>query len=202
MSGRYPLSRSIRLAERDASIVSSVELLANYGVSAVRKTRRGELKQLKHVSFGWISAGTFATIQGIKRNVGPLLTKFVEGGYRLKAQLWNTQINLDFLASGLSIPFGVVLVGIAALFYQADTLAGDTASAILDIVCLALPFGELWLLYRTAEWFAPAVNGVIKAVNSPTGQSAEAFLSDPVGWLKSHPFGLVGQDLGLNKFSL
>ncbi len=168
------LSRSIRLAERDASIVSSVELLANYGVSAVRKTRRGELKQLKHVSFGWISAGTFATIQGIKRNVGPLLTKFVEGGYRLKQAIWSVSVSIE----GVSLPIlGAVMVVTAITAYWADIAAGNPLGAYFDLACLILPFGEVYLIYRLILGIEAILKDAYGFLGSPSGFAWSTLLS-------------------------
>ncbi len=68
----------------------------------------------------------------------------------MKAQLWQSSIEVNVLGSGTTFPMGMAIFGAAIGLYTLDTIRGAPADAALDIAALFLPFGELWYLYRGA----------------------------------------------------
>jgi hypothetical protein len=167
----------------------SVAKLAEFGILAVRTKKNGEIRQLKHAVFGWIDAGTFGLLQEFK-HFGPVISEFIEGGYRLKAAVWSQSIQLEVLGTGFNIPVGVILVVIALALYAADTNAGNKWAAF-DLLCLLLPFGEVYLMWRGADWFlgAPgALNDLLTKLEGFTlttggtlAQGGTYYPADPFG---------------------
>jgi hypothetical protein len=140
-------ARRVTLAKQDADVNEAIHNVAKYGIVAVRRRKFGEITQIKHISYGWMSAATYGQLRMLK-NAEPMILEIVKGGYRLKAYIWATEIPLDVLASGAALPFGVFVVFVAVILYIADTQAGNSLMAALDLLALALPFGELYLIYH------------------------------------------------------
>ena len=80
-----------------------------------------------------------------------VLPKIVEGGYRFKQAVWTTEINLELIASGATIPLGLLLVAAASLEAAIDAASGRQWEAALDYASLALPFGEFWIIAHALE---------------------------------------------------
>jgi len=139
--------------------------LTDYGILSWRTKRRtGEILEVRLVTWGWVSAAAFDFLQSVRR-AEPYILAVVKGGYQLKAWLWNTEIPLEVLATGLAIPFGIVLFAMAWILAVADYAAGNHLYMVLDVACLFLPFGEFWFLYR----FITTVYGFAKEFIAPGG---------------------------------
>lgn len=147
-----PRGRRVALANRDLDINRAIENLAVHHIVAVRRRRGGEILQVKHITFGWISVATYARMSLIK-SAQPVILEVIRGGYQLKAWIWSTQIPLDVLASGFALPFGIVIVSVAFILYALDVAGGNQTFAVIDLLALALPWGELWLLVRGLDYF-------------------------------------------------
>src|SRR5437867_4430661 len=128
---------SKRLSDADA-----IRLFAEHHIVQVRRRRNGEIVAVKHCTFGWISPRTFYLMQEFHN----VLPKIVEGGYRFKQAVWTTEINLELIASGATIPLGLLLVAAASLEAAIDAASGRQLEAALDYAALALPFGEFWII--------------------------------------------------------
>src|SRR5947209_2541349 len=141
------MSRSPRA--RQADVAERIRLFAEHHIVAVRTQRRtGEIVAVNHAVWGWISPNQYYLMQEIHRVLPDLVSKTIEGGYRLKEAIWSWTIDFEVLATGLKLPAGLALVAGALALAGSDYVAGNTVEAALDVLALGLPFGELWLLYR------------------------------------------------------
>lgn len=145
-------------APKDNQVFEAVNNLAEHGILAVRRKKNGEIKSVKHAVWGWIPAGTFGILSEIK-GYAPLIGKVLEGGYRLKEAIWGYTVQAEVLASGVEIPFGLVIVATAVAMYVVDTANNNPTAAFLDLAALALPFGEIWLFYHGLDSFLAAFTG-------------------------------------------
>lgn len=161
-------TRSIRLAARDHTLRESVELLADYGILAVRKTKRGQLTEVKHVTLGWMKVGEWAIYRGTTKAMATYVPSLIRAGYELKAWIWGSEINLslDIIASGVavSIPGGAIVVVVAIAISAADFAEGNDLFGYLDLAAIFLPFGELWLFYRGFDLIITLPNWLTKEV--------------------------------------
>lgn len=164
-------ARRVPLAKVDQDVNQAVASLVNHGVLAVHRKRGGEITALKLVNYGWVSVATYGKIQML-RDAQPYILEIIKGGYQLKAWLWNTGVSIDILASGITIPFGLVEVITAVGLAAIDAYNGNQLYAYLDLLALVLPWGELWLLWRGYQqfliWFglAPGSGNGIGEVNT------------------------------------
>lgn len=150
-----PRARRALPARVDTDINEAIVNLAEHHISAVRRRRGGEILNVKHIAHGWLTVKEYYQLQKTHEILeSPLLAEFVRGGYQMKAWLWGSEIAVQALATGVTLPMGVILVTVAGALYAVDTLAGDKTAAIMDWACLFLPFGELWLLIRGADMIA------------------------------------------------
>ncbi len=130
--------------------MEAIRLLHEYHIDSFRRSREtGRITEIDHIQFGWITPERYYQLQKLHDAI-PLFTKIMEGGYRLKAQLWQSEIRVTVLGSGTTFPLGYAIFGAAIGLYALDTLAGKTLDAALDVAALFLPFGELWYLFRGA----------------------------------------------------
>src|SRR2546428_3328116 len=130
------MSRSPRA--RQADVAERIRLFAEHHIVAVRTQRRtGEIVAVKHMTWGWISPEKYYFMQEGHKLL-PLLEKTIEGGYRAKAALWGTALNVDVLGTGISLPLGVAFVaGALTLFFSDGSVAGNLDQAYADA---AAPF--------------------------------------------------------------
>ena len=127
--------------------------------------KRGEILGVKHVQFGWIEPETYYQLQQFHAYM-PLIIKFVEGGYRLKASIWSASIQ----AGPVSLPVGGFVPAYALSRVALAISEGNQQRALEFLLALALPFGDIWLIWMM---LAEAV------------QATEL-------WAESGLFGLVG----------
>ena len=131
-----------------AEKVADARLLAEHHIVDLRYSKKGrEIIAIKHAALGWISPTMYYAMQELHS----LIPSVLEGGYRLKQAIWTTEINLEVIASGLTIPLGVLLSAAAGLEAAIDQANGNTIYAAIDLAALALPFGEFWIIYHALE---------------------------------------------------
>ena len=167
--------RRVTAARQDASVNEAIANLANHGIVAVRRRRYGEITSVKLLGYGWVSAASYGQMRAFK-DAQPYILEVIKGGYMLKAWIWGTEIPLDILASGAALPFGVIIVFLAVVFYVADSNYGSSPNwmSALDIVSLILPFGELWLVYRLVQMIYGDLQGIVGDLAG--GPSATSFV--------------------------
>lgn len=141
----------------------AIENLAVHHVLAIRQTTRGEITAVKHVAYGWLSVKEYGQLILLK-DMEPTILEIIKGGYRIKAVVWASTFDVQIAASGVAIPFAYILIGVAVILYGVDSAAGRKNEALLDLAALALPFGELWLLYHGANYIASAVGGATSQI--------------------------------------
>ncbi len=140
-----------------AEKIADARLLAEHHIVDVRYTRSGRrVNRVLHAGLGWISVEQYYGLQKV-HDVLPIVEKVIEGGYRLKAALWNIDISFGVLATGSELPLGMAFVAGAMGLAAIDEAAGRRDLAILDLLALGLPFGELYLFARGAVIFGEAV---------------------------------------------
>lgn len=158
----------------------AIRLFAEHHIIQVRRSEKtGRILEVDHVEFGWIKPETFYRLQKL-HDAFPFILKAIEGGYRMKAQLWQSSIEVNVLGTGTNFPLGMAIFAAAIGLYALDTLAGKTMEATLDIAALFLPFGELWYLWRGAIGIgelSEAVGGVVAEVTG-TVEDAQQALQD------------------------
>ncbi len=149
----------------------------NHIIQVRRSTKTGRILEVDHVEFGWMKPETFYRLQRL-HDFLPLLTKAVEGGSRMKAQLWQSSIEVSVLGSGTVFPLGMAIFAAALSLHLIDRARGATLDSILDIAALFLPFGELWYLYRGAIGMAAleeAVTGILGEIGDTVEDAQGAF---------------------------
>ena len=137
-----------------ADDMEAIRLFTQDHIIQVRRSpKTGRLLEVDHVEFGWMKPEMYYRLQKLD-DAMPLLEKVLEGGYRAKAALWSTTASVHVLGTGVALPvgIGVILGGLAA--YAFHNAVGKTAEAILDLLSIFLPFGEVWLFYSGAVAFA------------------------------------------------
>lgn len=182
--------RHVGLVQSDREINLAVENVARWHICAIRRRKDGTITQVRHVQFGWISVEIYYQLQKL-HDLVPLAQSIIEGGYRMKAALWSYEIPLEVLASGFGIPMALVLITVAATLYIVDLAAGQSFYAMVDLASLALPFGELWLLWRGASLIYSFITGT---VNPAAGTLAGVPISD--FWLSLFTGGNIIGALG------
>jgi hypothetical protein len=146
-----PRAKLFRPGARDSGVNEAITNLAVHHIAAIRRSRSGEILQVKHTALGWMSVATYTQMQWIDKFLSnPLVAKIIEGGYLLKAAVWNINVDAEVLASGVTIPFGLILVGIAGTLAAVGVITGNWFASIFPWIALALPFGEIWLFYAGA----------------------------------------------------
>jgi len=160
---RYP----VRVQE---TVHDAITDLAVYHIAAIRRRRGGEIIAVKHITLGWISVAAYGKLQIIKK-LEPYAIQIIRGGYQLKAWIWATEIPLEFLASGTALPFGIIVVVVALALSAIDAVNGNQLYAAIDLIALALPWGELWLIYRGLSIFFSFIlnNGGVPSPSNPLG---------------------------------
>ncbi len=145
--------------------LDAFRLLTEHHIVQFRRGTSGRITEVDHVEFGWMKPEMYYRLQKLHDAI-PLITKFMEGGYRLKAQLWQSSVEVQVLGTGTKFPIGMALFGAAVGLHAIDTLAGKPMEAALDIAALFLPFGELWYLFRGAVDIGALGDAVIGAVDA------------------------------------
>lgn len=157
--------RQLAISKQDDQLQQSISNLATHGILAVRMKRRGEIAQVKHVTYGWLTAKQYSQLQ-ILKDAQPYFIEIVRGGYQLKAWIWGAsfEIGEEALATGttFTIPAGLIVVAVAEALFWDDLGSGNQALALLDILSLVLPFGEIWLLYHGGKLFYNWITGSTK----------------------------------------
>src|SRR2546426_7434950 len=131
-----------------------LRLLAEYHVSGIRYSRKGRgIVAVRHIAFGWISPRTYYALEELHA----AMPKILEGGYRLKEAIWSTSFEVEILASGIRAPTALALVAGAIVLAAIDKANGRDLEAALDLLALALPYGEIYLIAKGAIDVASAV---------------------------------------------
>ncbi len=153
--------------------LDAFRLLTEHHIVQFRRGTSGRITEVDHVEFGWMKPEMYYRLQKLHDAI-PFITKFMEGGYRLKAQLWQSSVEVQVLGTGTKFPIGMALFGAAVGLHAIDTLAGKPMEAALDIAALFLPFGELWYLFRGAVSIGALGDVVRGAVEEITGTVEDA----------------------------
>ena len=150
----------------------AIRLFAEHHIIQVRRSEKtGRILEVDHVEFGWMKPERFYRLQKL-HDLLPMLEKAVEGGYRMKAQLWQSSIEVSVLGSGTSFPIGMAIFAGALSLHFIDKARGAMLDSILDIAALFLPFGELWYLYRGAIAI-PELEAAVTAILGGIGETVE-----------------------------
>src|SRR2546422_8639703 len=129
------MSRSPRA--RQADVAERIRLFAEHHIVAVRTQRRtGEIVAVNHAVWGWISPKQYYLMQEIHRILPDLVSKTIEGGYRLKQAIWSWEIDVEVVATGVKLPAGLAIIagtiGLAAI----DAGEGHQLEALFDLLSL------------------------------------------------------------------
>jgi len=130
---------SKRLSDADA-----IALFAEHHIVQVRRRKNGEIVNVKHAAWGWISPTTYYAMQEFHA----LLPKIVEGGYRLKEALWG----LSVVVGPVTIPVGLAfpVLELRALVEAID--AGNIPNAVEWAYALVGPFGDIIAVAGLYNW--------------------------------------------------
>lgn len=102
---------------------------------------------VKHAVLGWISPTAYYAMQEFHR----VLPEIVHGAYRLKQAIYGTELGVSILGSEVHLPAWVVFVGAGFIEAGVDTANGHPEYAVLDLLALGLPFGEIWTVLRAVQ---------------------------------------------------
>lgn len=153
------------------SINESIENIARWHIAGIERGKGGTVTRVKHIQFGWISIKEYYKLQKL-HELTPILIKAVEGGYRLKAQLWAVPVSLDIVGSGITVPFGAALITAATTLSAIDAFLGNELYAALDLWALVLPFGEIWIMWRGEQLLWGAANSALDYLKNLPGWAA------------------------------
>jgi len=170
---RAPRARQPDIAER-------IRLFAEHHIVAIRTARKnGEIIAVKHATWGWLSPQQYYVMQELHTAAVAILPKIVEGGYRAKAALWETKLEI----LGFSLPLGGIIplyaTSKAFLSYSEGKFDKMAEWLALEI----LPFGDILILY----WMWLDGTGLLSSINDTLkdffGQYGitQSFPSSPVG---------------------
>jgi len=93
----------------------------------------------------------------------------------MKAALWGIDISFGVLGTGTEFPLGMALVAGALGLAAIDTTVGRPDLAMLDVAALALPFGEIYLIWRGAVEFTQAVGEAVESVQGAADRAASSY---------------------------
>ena len=170
--------------------MEAIRLFHDYHIDSFRRSKQtGRILAIDHVSFGWMSPERYYQLQKIDQ-IRPLLEKILEGGYRAKAALWSTTASVHVLGTGLAVPVGIGVILGALGAYAFHNAVGKQAEAILDLLSIFLPFGEVWLFYSGAVTFVEGAGGFQQetVLDVVTGEQVpiedpKKILADVGGWI-------------------
>ena len=123
------------------------EMALKYHVDQIQFSKQDGVTRVHHIQWGWMPVERYYGLAKLHDAI-PIVEKVIEGGYRLKAALWNIDVSFSVIGSGTEVPLGLAFVSGALLLSAIDQAAGRTDLAILDVASLFLPYGELYLIYR------------------------------------------------------
>lgn len=115
----------VKSGRTDHYLNQAIANLADHHIVAVRRRKSGEITQIKHVAFGWMTVADFYRLQKVHDAV-PFLIEIIKGGYMMKAALWTVSVPLDILGSGTNVPLGVFFVTAAIAAYLLASQAMTT----------------------------------------------------------------------------
>lgn len=132
--------------------LQALDFFVNYGITAYRMTKDGQIAWVKDTNLGWLAADRWLLMKRIKDALAsPLVGELVEGGYRLNANIY--ALSLEVAIAGFEIPLpvgpGLVLLTGTAILVAFKT--GDYQTALTLLAALMAPYGSLYLLYYWAD---------------------------------------------------
>ncbi len=163
--------------------LDAIRLFTEKHIVQFRRGTSGRITEVDHVQFGWMKPERYYQLQKL-HDAMPLMAKAIEGGYRMKAALWNQSLKVEVLGTGVSIPMSIAFTSAALGLYVLHTTEGKQAEALLDIAALFLPFGELWYFYLGAITI-PEVLDVSVTISLKAAEGLEAiakFFADLLPW--------------------
>lgn len=125
---------------------NALSLALVHHIDDLKRGARGRITQVHHIKMGWMTLADYYDLQKM-HELMPIYTKIVEGAYRLKAVIFASEFNVEILGSGVTVPVGPALIGLTTAAAVAKYAAGDPQGAALLMLALALPFGEIYLLW-------------------------------------------------------
>ncbi len=156
----------------------AIRLFTQDNIIQVRRSgKTGRILEVDHVQFGWMKPEQFYQMKKLKESM-PLINTIVEGGYRLKASLWSSEISVEILGTGTKMPMALAISGAAFGLYVANRAAGNNFEAALALLSLFLPFGELWLLWNgalTIQGWLEAIQRAGEGALAPGASPPRAF---------------------------
>ena len=147
------------------------EIALKYHVDQVQFSKQDGVTRVHHIQWGWMPIERYYGLAKLHDAI-PVITKVIEGGYRLKAALWNIDVSFSVIGSGTEVPLGLAFVSGALLLSAIDQAAGHPELAVLDVASLFLPYGELYLFYRGIISI-PGVSD-LTGVHPPEGEPGSA----------------------------
>ena len=155
----------------------AIRLFAQDHIIQVRRSEKtGRILEVDHVEFGWMKPEMFYRLQKM-HDFLPMAERVIEGGYRMKASLWRVEVGVG----PISIPLGMLIFSGALGLYAFHKAAKDEAAAVLDLLALFLPFGELWYLYNGAIILPDLPDVVVDTATSVSQAITDALPGELVG---------------------
>lgn len=162
------------------SATEAALLLAEHHILAVRRGAHGEITDIKHAAFGWISPQEYYLLQKL-HDLLPLVGEVVEGGYRFNAMIYGS----SFSVRGVTVPTGKILLGSAMVLLGMAIEGQDWQTAVLMLGAILAPFGALILLYifeRALEGAAEDLGAAFAALrNNPYAFGGTPLWIGPTG---------------------
>lgn len=138
-----------RVGERQ---LDALGYFVEYGITAFRMSKDGQIAWIKDGNFGWVSADRWLLMNRVKGLLSsPLIGEIVEGGYRINSFVYGLNFEVSIKGFEIPMPIGpglVILTGAAVL---TALQAGDYTTALTLAAALMAPYGSLYLLMYWAD---------------------------------------------------
>lgn len=145
----------------------AIRSIGEYHISAVRRKRNGDITQVRHIAYGWMTVKEWYVIDEFHKMM-PVIQEVVHGGYQLNAWVMSVEIPVGIPGFTAGIPLSVVLLSSTVVLLIADNYTGQPKwMMLLDVLWPFLPFGVLWPLLRISQLFIEAGKDVKGSFQNP-----------------------------------
>lgn len=136
-------------------------LFAEHHIVGLRQRKTGEITQVKHATFGWMSPKEYYGLQKL-HEAEPMARELIRGGYMFKAWIAGLSVGADIAGTGLTIPVGMGIIGTEVLNFFEELTRNPVDMKMLLVRAYALfgPFGDVLQIADFLGLLGPALGAV------------------------------------------
>lgn len=171
---------------------TALSLALEHHILDFKRGSKGQITQVKHIKFGWMSIEGYYNLCKSHDLVYALGPAAIEGGYRLNQAIYGISVEVAFAGFEVPLPIGPALIFIAALNLAIAIQSGNMKDAVLWLACLAAPFGAVLCVYLVLKGVIGAAGTVADVLSAFGGDPIAAFrLGQAAGQSPNAP-GAIG----------